>query len=218
MPNERVSGSVRYQLLDDLPTALMLSGRVLRAEGLGLNMNPSQLPIDICAGWATGSTLLAGLTEKGPPLHLGPVAPPLKPADDILGWHQFGSLEPNATRRHRRLDIWEDGQAGHVEGFFRDSFADADGAETVVHEYTVHALVDPGTSRFITCAADAGPLPYPECPSAVASAQRLDGLSVGGLRRSVRDDFVGPSTCTHLNDTLRSLEDVGALLRLLRDR
>jgi hypothetical protein len=31
----------------------------------------------------------------------------------------------------------------------------------------------------------------------------------------VRDTFTGPTTCTHLNDTLRSLEDVGALLEHL---
>jgi hypothetical protein len=41
-------------------------------------------------------------------------------------------------------------------------------------------------------------------------------MSVDGLRREVRKTFVGPSTCTHLNDTLRSFEDVGALLARLR--
>jgi len=34
------------------------------------------------------------------------------------------------------------------------------------------------------------------------------------LRRHIRDTFLGTSTCTHLNDTLRSLEDIPALLRL----
>jgi len=217
MPGERESGSVRYQLLDDLPIALMLSGRALRVAGLGLNIDSSKrLPIDICAGWVEGGTLLTGLTGKGPPLHIGPVATAVKRDDDVLAWHEFGPLAPYGTRRHRRLDIWEDSRAAHVECFFRDSFADADGVETVVHEYTVHGTFDPTTSQFLSCEADAGPLPYPECPNAAASAQRLEGLTIGGLRRSVRGDFVGPSTCTHLNDTLRSLEDVGALLRQLR--
>jgi hypothetical protein len=31
----------------------------------------------------------------------------------------------------------------------------------------------------------------------------------------VRAGFTGTSTCTHLNDTLRSLEDLGALARRL---
>jgi Protein of unknown function (DUF2889) len=216
MPAERDCGSVRYQLLDDLPTALMLSGRALRAAGLGLNIDSRRLPIDICAGWAAGSTLLAGLTDQGPPLHVGPVAPAVTPNDDALAWHDLDTLSPHSTRRSRRLDIWEDGVV-QVDCFFRDSFADADGVETVVHQYTVRGTVDPATSRFVSCAADAGPLPYPECPAAAASARRLEGRTVDGLRRVVRVDFVGPSTCTHLNDTLRSLQDVGGLLHGLRE-
>jgi hypothetical protein len=217
MPAERDSGSVCYQLLDDLPTALMLSGRALRAAGLGLDMKASgKLPVDICAGWAADGTLVAGLTDQGPPLNPGPVARPVKSGNDIHAWHEFGPLAAHGTRRHRRLDTWADIHSAHVECFFRDSFADSDGVETVVHEYTVHATVDPATSRFLSCEADAGPLPYLECPSAAASAARLEGLTINELRRTVRRDFVGTSTCTHLNDTLRSLQDVGGLLDLLR--
>jgi hypothetical protein len=36
-------------------------------------------------------------------------------------------------------------------------------------------------------------------------------MSVADLRRRVRQEFTGVSTCTHLNDLLRSLADVGAL-------
>jgi Protein of unknown function (DUF2889) len=216
MPNEKHSGSVRYQLLDDLPTALMLSGRALRVAGVGLNMNSStKLPIDICAGWVTGGTVLAGMTELGPPLTIGPVAPSLQSDSDTLAWHAFDPLPPYGTRRHRRLDVWRDSQAVHVECFFRDAFADADGAETVVHEYTVHGTVDHATSRFVSCDADAGPLPYPECPIAIKSAHRLEGLTVNELRRTVRSEFVGRTTCTHLNDTFRAMADVGGLLKLL---
>jgi hypothetical protein len=219
MPGERESGSLRYQLLDDVPIALMLSARALRAAGIGLNIGASkrQVPVDICAGWVAGGTLLTGLTEQGPPLNIGPVAPPIAAADDGLAWHEFDPLPRHATRRHRRLDVWHDGETAHVDCFFRDTFAGADGAETVVHEYTVRGTFDPATSRMVSCEAAAGPLPYPECPNALASAGRLAGAAVDGLRREVRDTFVGPTTCTHLNDTLRSLEDVSALQRLLRD-
>jgi hypothetical protein len=51
----------------------------------------------------------------------------------------------------------------------------------------------------------------------LTSAGRVAGISVNALRREVRDGFVGPTTCTHLNDTLRSLQDVSALLGALRD-
>jgi hypothetical protein len=217
LPGEEASGSVRYQLLDDLPTALMLSGRVLRAAGLGLNMGPAQeLPIDICADWAAGGTLLSGLDEQGPPLDFGPLASPLWPEDDELAWHDFGTLPPHATRRHRLLDVWDTAEAVSVACFFRDSCSDAAGRETVVHEYVVHGAVDPVTSQFVSCEATAGPLPYPECPSATISAGRVAGTDVQGLRRRVRGEFVGPRTCTHLNDTLRSMEDVGMLLQVLR--
>lgn len=216
MQGER--GSLQYQLLDDLPIALMLSARALRAAGRGLDMGaPNQVPVDICAGWVAGGTLLTGLTDQGPPLHTGPVAPLIGAADDALGWHEFDPLPSHATRRHRRLDVWHRGETAEFDCFFRDTFAAADGAETVVHEYSVGGSVDPNASRVVSCAATAGPLPYPECPNALASAGRLAGLAVDGLRREVRDTFVGPTTCTHLNDTLRSLADVTALHRMLGD-
>jgi Protein of unknown function (DUF2889) len=217
IPGERESGTLSYQLLDDLPIALMLSARALRAAGLGLGPAPRQpLPVDICAGWIAGGTLLTGITEEGPPLHVGPVATEVDSAVDPLAWHAFDPLGPHATRRHRRLDVWHDGENAKADCFFRDSYADAGGVETVVHEYAVHAEVDPATLRVVSCEATAGALPYPECPNALASAGRVEGLSVKALRREVRDGFVGPTTCTHLNDTLRSLQDVSALIDLMR--
>jgi hypothetical protein len=40
-------------------------------------------------------------------------------------------------------------------------------------------------------------------------------MPVMGLRPEVRAQFVGPSTCTHLNDVLRGLEDVEWLVHEL---
>ena len=56
LPDERARGTVRGQLLDDLPMAILLSGRVLRAAGIGLPRRDPKgpLPVDICAvGWPT---------------------------------------------------------------------------------------------------------------------------------------------------------------------
>jgi len=58
-------------------------------------------------------------------------------------------------------------------------------------------------------------LPWQECPAAAASAQRLVGIDLAEVVARVRADFVGPSTCTHLNSTLRALADLQALQRLL---
>jgi hypothetical protein len=88
------------------------------------------------------------------------------------------------------------------------------GVETVLHEYTVHAELDCATGRFLSCTADAGVLPWPECPAAAASAARLVGAPADSLRSWVRETFVGITTCTHLNDTLRALEDAEYLARL----
>jgi hypothetical protein len=85
----------------------------------------------------------------------------------------------------------------------------------VIHEYGLRARVDPTTWRFIEARAFDHSLPWRECPRAAASAERLVGMEVDGLRATVREQFVGPTTCTHLNDTMRSLEDVVYLAGLL---
>ncbi|MQY30692.1 DUF2889 domain-containing protein [Nocardia aurantia] len=221
LPGERESGSVRFQLLDDLPTALLVSGYAISAGQAPL---PAPVPRprsglqypDLCAGWIAEGTLMSRLTETGVvPISEGPLAPEVEP-DDPLGWHEHEPLPPHGMRRRRRLDVWRDGEVVRVEGFFRDSHRSGDGVETVVHEYTVHATVDPATRRFVTSEAEIGALPWPECPVAAASAGRLAGLPLTGLRAEVRRNFTGRSTCTHLNDTLRALEDVGALLEHVR--
>lgn len=218
MPGERASRSVRFQLLDDLPTALLVSGYAVQASGVPRPARPKltlQHP-DLCAGWVAGGTLVSGLELAGtPPTPAGPPAP-VELGDDPIGWHTFDPLPPHGMRRRRRLDVWRESDVAMVECFFRDSHMSGDGVETVLHEYTVHATVDPSTQRFLSCEADIGALPWPECPAAAASATRLTGAPAAGLRGWVRDTFSGPTTCTHLNDTLRSLEDVGALLEQVR--
>jgi hypothetical protein len=215
VPGERASRSVRFQLLDDLPTALLVGGYAVLVSSM--NRPPRgkltlQQP-DLCAGWVAGGTLLSRFEETGMlPAPLGAVAPSVEPGEDPLGWHDFDPLPPHGMRRRRRLDVWRDGEVAMVECFFRDSYCSPESVETLVHEYTVHAVLDPSTRRFLSCEADIGALPWSECPAAAASATRLVGAPAEGLRGWVRDTFVGPSTCTHLNDTLRSLEDVAALL------
>jgi hypothetical protein len=216
LPGEATTHSLRYQLLDDVPTATLVSGYAMGAGGVHPPRGMFDLSrnADLCAGWATGATLLAGLEEDGQvPVVTGPEAPPLERADDPLAWHAVGPLEPHGMRRRRRIDVWGDDDGGFaVECFFRDTHLDADGLETVIHEYTVHGVVDAATMCFTACDADVGALPWMECPAAAASATRLVGTPVGDVRSRVRETFVGTTTCTHLNDTLRSLADLPALV------
>jgi hypothetical protein len=98
---------------------------------------------------------------------------------------------------------------------FRDTHVDAEGTETVLHEYDVEVKVDPATLEVIESAATPRVLPWIECPQAVASAGRLVGHRIGTLRELVRRELKGVTTCTHLNDLLRSLDDVAPLARML---
>jgi hypothetical protein len=72
---------------------------------------------------------------------------------------------------------------------------------------------EPGTDRFGVIAAEAGRLPWVECPSAGLSAGRLDRVTPAELDQALGTGFGGISTCTHLNDTLRMLMDVPDLTR-----
>lgn len=216
LPGMRASGSVLFQLLDDLPTALLVSGyavqagHAVRPAGRALTLQRA----DLCAGWAAGGTIMSSVSDSGViPTSAGPPAPAVRSGDDPDGWHAFDALPPHGMRRHRRLDVWLEGELAVAECFFRDSHMSGDRTETVLHEYTVHAVFDPASGRFVSARAEVGALPYPECPAAAGSAARLAGAPAAGLRGWVRDTFAGPSTCTHLNDTLRSLADVGDLIR-----
>lgn len=221
-------GSLAYQLLDDLPTALLVSGVALASAGMYPNRGFSSMAsrADICAGWASDATIMVEGERLGrPPIVIGPAAPSLDAADDDpLAWHPTEPMGPHSTRRCRRIDVWAEREAEprretiRVETFFRDSQADAAGIETVVHEYLVHAELDAERLVFSSCEAEVGVLPWVECPSAATSASRVVGTTPGDLRERVRRSFVGTSTCTHLNDTLRSLACLDYLAGALASR
>lgn len=222
VPDEDRSASLRYQLLDDLPTAVLVSGVAIAA--MGYFPPPGRIDFssraDICAGWATGATILTEAAVLGhPPVVAGPPAPPLLVPTDPAGWHELGAMPRHSTRRWRRIDVWtseaDGASAVSVEAFFRDSHVDGEGTETVVHEYLVTAELEPGTGVFRSCQAQIRVLPWVECPAAAASAERLAGTGAADLRERIRESFVGTSTCTHLNDTLRALAALPFLAGLL---
>lgn len=226
LPAERDARSLLYGLLDDLPVTALVSGFALGFAFGGSHPVPKQhLKLqhpDLCAGWRTGGTILVEIETTGRvPLVTGPDAPSLAREDDPLAWHALPPIPPNGMRRHRRLDLIPGDRLG-IDVLFRDSHVDPDGREMIVHEYSVGASVDLETLVLETIEATARALPWIECNPAAASAGRLVGRAVRGLRPQVRAEFTGTTTCTHLNDTLRSLEDVEALAavlaRLGRDR
>jgi len=157
--------------------------------------------------------MLGAMDETGIfPIPLGPDAPHLDHPDDPLAWHEMEPMAPKSVRRRRRLDVI-DGDPLRVDVHFRDSHLAVDAAEDVLHEYTLQATVDPEALVVLGADAQARTLPWPECPNALASATRIAGEPVAGLRAKVHADFRGTTTCTHLNDVLRSLAGVSALAR-----
>jgi hypothetical protein len=228
-PRLSAEDSLLNLLLDDFPVATLVSGHAIgaglaRQDRAVLSLSLAEatgqpraerprFPRDLCAGFADGGTIMNDVDATGrPPVVTGPSAPPLATGDH-LGWHETGRLPPHAMRRSRRMDVTP-GPLARIDVLYRDSHVDDDGTETIVHEYTVSATVDTSDGVLASCAATPRVLPWVECPAAALSASRLVGLPVSGLRRHVRDTFLGTSTCTHLNDTLRSLEDIPALLTL----
>jgi hypothetical protein len=218
LPGEARRASLLYLLLDDWVGAALVSGYSVQHAAITLGVE-EKLPAGtadhmagICAGFAPEASLVgyARRNDTIPSVH-GPVAPPLD------GLHSVEPLRTHGMRRFRRLDLHPVDDLSTSVGFdahFRDSHVDGDGIETIVHEYTVGGSVDTSTRTITSIAADVRVLPWQECPGAIGSAARVRGMSLSELRERIRGEFVGTSTCTHLNDTLRAVADLGALLDL----
>ncbi len=232
-PEEQAGGTLLHLLLDDLPGATLVSGYALQRAGVfsrsrrpeataaaaGAATGAASMMAaqdDLCAGWAHDGTMMVTIRSTGEiPVPTGPPAPVLDDPEDPLAWHAMDPLPPHGMRRRRRLDVAapERADGGYrLDAHFRDSHMDESGSEAVVHEYAVSGTVDRSGGRVFDIGARAHVLPWVECPGALASATRLSGMPVAELRDHVRREFRGTSTCTHLNDTLRSLGDVNVLI------
>ena len=219
-------GSLRSVLLTELPVVAMLAGYGTLYSGLLPGPLSDQfidgLPVDVCAGWAEAGSMMVHIRgQREIPTPDGPDVPA-----DREGWHPMPDLVAGTLRRQRLIERTGD----EVWAMFRDTYARPDGTTSVLHEYTVKALVSDNSSddifsgggdggdnggaggRIVACVATPRVLPWAECPQAAASAGRLVGQRVGDLRSLVRDDLVGTSTCTHLNDLLSSLFQAGRLV------
>jgi hypothetical protein len=207
-------------LLDDVPGSQLVAGFAVHSDpGFSFEAQAEHLTTvtDVCAGWAADASIIKQVRSRGEiPTPTGPPAPILLDLDlDPLAWHVVDPLGPHGMRRVRRLDVGPshaDPTSWWFDVHFRDSHVSADGAEEVVHEYVVTGTLDPELRRVTTIAAEARVLPWLECPQAVASAGRIVGRPLADLRAEVLAELVGTSTCTHLNDVLRTLADLDPIL------
>lgn len=212
-----VAGSPLGVLLEDVPGAALISGYVqLRTGSLG-GSRGKDLPspviagmVDVCSGWrAEGRAVRSLLAGDGVPVQDCPPAPE---ADaDALAWHPIGPLGAHGMRRCRRIDLAGGGDAYTVDAMFRDTFGESDGTEVVLHEYAVAASFK--GPELVVSALEATPrvLPFGECPLAAPFVEDLVGVPASELRKAVPDRLGGVRGCTHLNDLLRVLADVGWL-------
>ena len=217
LADHRERATVLLQLLDDMPMAALISmyGATRAMDDWLLPPEAAAKMVDLCAGWERGATMLDALERTSIfPIPVGPPAPPLESPDDPLGWHDLGSMAPRSVRRRRRLDLVP-GEPVEMDVHFRDSHMGDDGLEDVLHEYTL-AVTLAADLTVLTSEPVVRVLPWPECPRALGSAARVVGQPVSALRQLVASEFTGTSTCTHLNDVLRSLAGATSLAAAAR--
>jgi hypothetical protein len=221
VPDHAATASLLNLLLDDLPGASLVAGYAGQRDpswsNVHIPIDHVARSIDLCAGWADDATILGAVRSAGtiPVPTIAPVVAPVdERSDDAAEWHERPPLPNGAMRRARRLDLVDDGAADGSLAFdahFRDSYLDADDGEGSLHEYSVRGRFDPEDRTIRSIDGAAHVLPWQECPAAIGSVGRVVGMPADDLRARVRAELVGTSTCTHLNDLLRSLADLPVL-------
>jgi hypothetical protein len=233
--------SLESAVLDELPTVRLISGyaRMIEltgadevaeaAEAVGgpgmtalRSLRDRRSPMaGICAGWAPGATADTRVRAGVPIMNGTPPAPAL--ASMTPYFHAESDPRPRSMRRRRILDVTARGSGYEVFEYYRDSHFDAGLREGALHEYEVHARVAPDeeytaeehTAEGYTLERiDVVPhaLPFGECPLAAPNAADLAGARLSGITGTVKERLTGTRSCTHLNDTLRFLRYVPALL------
>jgi hypothetical protein len=223
LPAEREAGSPLYLLIDDLAGSSLISGwawsrwttdwmqRMAPGMSREERMQMRVLKMEgVCIGFQPGSSALG---PTGDVQNFTPVGPLANPADPE-GWHELAEHRDVSMRRARRIDVWRDGDIV-IDSTFQDSASVPEGGRVAIHEYLLRVTVDPSTLKVKTAEADPRTVPYRECPTAVKNVGRMVGVPVKDLRQVVLLELRRTAGCTHLNDALRALAEVPALLRLL---
>lgn len=199
-------------LLDEVPIAVLLSFyAALRSGSLTGLLSPgaSGYMRDLCSGWASDATPMRSIDAGGGVPLPDLVRVPAHESDDELASEPRPALPPGRLRRARRIDVVP-GDVLRVDATFRDTWSDPKEGEGILHEYVVTAEVD-RDGTLLSIQADPRVLPYGECPRAAASPGLLVGGQIGAAAAAMPVDLSGTSSCTHLNDLLRTLACVPVL-------
>jgi Protein of unknown function (DUF2889) len=222
--------SLESAVLDELPTIRLISGYAQMIERITLTGADGVAPLGskqdrrspmagICAGWASGATADTRLRAGVPLMDGTPLAPAL--ATMTACFHAEPAARRRSMRRRRILDVTARGGGYEIFQYYRDSHVDAGLREGALHEYEVHARVAPDTGNpageYTLERVDVVPhaLPFGECPLAAPNAADLAGVPLRDITAAVKDRLAGTRGCTHLNDALRFLRYVPALIGYL---
>jgi hypothetical protein len=231
--------SLESAVLDELPTVRLISGYARMIELIGLtgadgvaeaaeaaggpgttalrSLRARRSPMaGVCAGWAPGATADTRVRAGLPVMNGTPPAPPLTSMTPYF--HAEPGPRPRSMRRRRILDVTARGSGYEVFEYYRDSHFDAGLREGALHEYEVRARVTPYEGQtdegWTLERVDVVPhaLPFGECPLAAPNAADLAGAPLREITGTVKERLAGTRGCTHLNDTLRFLRYVPALV------
>jgi hypothetical protein len=223
VPEERRDATPLYLILDDISGASLVAGWAWsqwdpdwltngRAALKGFDLEKAfRSRAGICSGFAPYSSALDPGTDRS-----GTPAPDLRRPEDPEGWHAFTIQSGVGMRRARRIDVWLDNVIV-VDSAFQDSATTPAGSRAVVHEYRLQLTADPTSMRVLSVAAEPRVLPFVECTAAPANLGRLIGAPLPELRDRVLAELRGTAGCTHLNDALRALAEVPALVNHVRE-
>ena len=225
IPEERRKATPLYLILDDISGASLVAPWAwsqwdpnwLTSTRTGMTESQWQKMLQeregICTGFAPGSSSLDPhrISDRTG----GTPAPDLRHPEDPEGWHPFTIQNAVGMRRARRIDVRLDNIIV-IDAAFQDSAATPDGTRTALHEYQLAATADPDSLRLLSIEAIPRVLPFSECPGAALNISRLLGAELPQLRQAVLDELPGTLGCTHLNDALRALAEVPALVNHLR--
>ena len=218
VPEERRDATPLYLILDDISGVSLVAGWAwsqwdpdwlpnARAALKGFDLEKAfRSRTGICSGFAPGSSGLEPGTDRS-----GTPAPDLRSREDPEGWHAFPVTDGVSMRRARRIDVWLDNVIV-VDSAFQDSATTPAGGRAVVHEYRLNLTADPTSLQVLSIRAEPRVLPFVECTMAPANLNRLIGAPLPELRDRVLAELRGTAGCTHLNDALRALAEVPALV------
>lgn len=223
LPDEMAAETLLYRLLDDLAGSAFLAvsawhawtpgGGEIYDALTGQPVASARKVEGVCIGLATGAeSVLPDGSMDNEIIEQTPGELPFT-EDDPDAWHQFPRDSGPNHWRLRRTDVWTADGMVHVDAWFQDSAAlqGNAGQRLILHEYAVSAAIDPVGMALRDIAVRPMVLPFRSCLAAPETVGRLIGMPVTALRTEVPQVLRGPAGCTHLNDMLRTFQDVAAL-------